>query len=442
MFDFLAKKLSSLFDGLRDATIQQSTLDTVMDQVADALLEADVPYAVVTAFKDELKKQLASAPRDKRLKPNEQIMKVVSDTMVGFMGGARQYAMKVEYPDSIMVVGLQGSGKTTTIGKLAYLYMQEAEKRGKKRSILCASVDFYRPAAIDQLEIVAKQAGVQFYRAQATEPIAATKEIIFHAKRVGAQLLLLDTAGRMHVDTEMIQEVKEIAAIAKPRHTLLVLDAMTGQQSLAVAQAFDAAVGFEAAVLTKMDSDTRGGAAFAFRYALKKPIAYVATGEKMDALAPFHADRAVGRMLGHGDLQTLAEQADTVIRQDEQERAFKSMASGSFTLVDFADQMDMVSRLGSFSSIAKMMPGFGSSVSEEKLEQGEREMKRFRAIINSMTPKERIIPAILDNSRMQRVAKGAGVSKQEISILLERFKQAQQYARLLKKSGFFKGLFK
>jgi signal recognition particle subunit SRP54 len=442
VFDFLSKKLSSLFDGLRDATIQQSTLDTVMNQVGDALLESDVPYAVVTAFKDELKKQLANAPRDKRLKPVEQIMKVVYDTMVGFMGGAKQYSMKVEYPDSIMVVGLQGSGKTTTVGKLAHLYTQEAEKRGKKRSILCASVDFYRPAAIDQLEIVTKQVGVQFYRAQATEPIAATREIISYAKQKGAQLLLLDTAGRMHVDTEMIQEVKEIAAIAKPRHTLLVLDAMTGQQSLAVAQAFDAAVGFEAAILTKMDSDTRGGAAFAFRYALKKPIAYVATGEKMDALAPFHADRAVSRMLGQGDLQTLAEQADVVIRQDEQEKAVKAMASGAFTLVDFADQMDMVSRLGSFSNIAKMMPGMGSSVSEAQLEQGERELKRFRAIINSMTPKERIIPAILDNSRMNRVAKGAGVSKQEVGILLERFKQAQQYAKLLKKSGFFKGLFK
>ena len=442
VFDFLSKKLSALFDGLRDTTIQDNTLDVVMIQVGDALLESDVPYTVVTAFKAELKEKLAHAPRDKRLKPIEQIMKVVFDTMVDFMGGDKHYALSVEYPDSIMVVGLQGSGKTTTVGKLARLYAHEAEKRGKKRAILCASVDYYRPAAIDQLEIVAQQAGVQFYRAQSTEVVAATREIVAYAKSKAIQLLILDTAGRMHVDQVMLQEIKEIGAVAKPRHTLLVLDAMTGQQSLAVAQAFDEAVKFEAAILTKMDSDARGGAAFAFRYALKKPIAYIATGEKMEALAPFYADRAVSRMLGQGDLQTFAEQADAVIRQDEQAKALKSMASGNFTLLDFADQMDMMSRLGSLTTIAKMMPGLGGSVSEEQLEQSERELKRFRAIINSMTQKERIMPAIIDNSRMQRIAKCAGVGKPEVGILMERFKQAQQYAKLLKKSGFFKGLFR
>lgn len=442
MFDFLSKKLSTLFDGLRDTALKADIIDTVMVQVSDALLEADVPYSVVTAFKEELKNKLADAPRDKRLKPIEQIMKAVHDAMLSFMGGSQPYAITLQYPDSIMVVGLQGSGKTTTIGKLARLFAQEMEKKGKKKSIVCASVDFYRPAAIDQLEIVAGQVGVQFYRAQATEPIAATQEIVSYAKKNGIQLLLLDTAGRMHVDAVMLQEIQNIAAIAKPRHTLLVLDAMTGQESLAVAKAFDTAVGFEAAVLTKMDSDTRGGAAFAFRYALKKPIAYVATGEKMDTLALFHADRAVSRMMGQGDLHTFAEKADAVIRQDEQEKALKSMASGNFTLTDFADQMDMMGRLGSLSSIAKMMPGLGASVSEEKLEQGERELKRFRAIINSMTPKERVLPELINESRVRRVAKGAGVTKKDVAILLERFKQAQQYAKLLKKSGFFKGLFR
>lgn len=442
MFDFLAKKLSSLFDGLRDATIQQATIDTVLSQVGDALLEADVPYAVVTAFKDELKRTLTNAPRDKRLKPAEQIMKVVYDTMVGFMGGAQHYNIALQYPDSIMMVGLQGSGKTTTIGKLARLYAQEAEKKGKKKFILCASVDFYRPAAIDQLEIVAKQVGAQFYRAAASDPIAATREIIAYAKQQNVALLLLDTAGRMHVDTVMLQEIKDIAAIARPRHTLLVLDAMTGQESLTVAKAFDAAVGFEAAVLTKMDSDTRGGAAFAFRYALKKPIAYVATGEKMETIAPFYADRAVSRMLGQGDLQTFAEKADAVIRQDEQEKALKSMASGHFTLLDFADQMDMMARLGSMSSIAKLIPGMGASIPEDELEKGERELKRFRAIINSMTFKERVMPELINDSRMRRISQGAGVGKQDVKIMLDRFKQAQQYAKLLKKSGFFKGLFR
>ena len=430
-----------MFDGLRDTTLKTDTIDIVMAQVTDALLEADVPYAVVSAFKAELQQKLIHAPRDKRLKPVEQIMKAVHDAMLSFMGGTQPYTLTMQYPEIIMVVGLQGSGKTTTIGKLARLFLQEISTKGKKKSILCASVDFYRPAAIDQLEIIAGQAGVLFYRAQATEPLAATQEIVEYAKKHDIQLLLLDTAGRMHIDEPMLQEVQRIAQLAKPRHMLLVLDAMTGQESLVVAKSFDAAVGFEAAVLTKMDSDTRGGAAFAFRYALKKPIVYVATGEKMDALAPFYPNRAVSRMIGQGDLQSFAEKADAVIRQDEQKKAIKNMASGNFTLIDFADQMDMMGRLGSFSSIAKMMPGLGTSVSEEQLEQGERELKQFRAIINSMTHQERILPDLINDSRVFRIAKGAGVTQKDVRILLERFKQAQQYAKLLKKSGFFKGLF-
>lgn len=442
MFDFLSKKLSSLFEGLRDTTIKPDTLDTVLNQVGDALLESDVPYEVVSAFKDELKQKLASMPRDKRLKPIEQIMKVVFDTMVAFMGGDTHYAPTFNYPTSIMMVGLQGSGKTTTIGKLARLLSADGHKKGKKRSILCASVDFYRPAAIDQLEIVARQVGATFYRAQSKQPIEATQEIVTYSRQQKIDLLLLDTAGRMHIDPAMIQEIKDIKRAAQPDHTFLVLDAMTGQESLAVARAFSTAVDFEAAILTKMDSDTRGGAAFAFRYALKKPIAYGAHGEKMDDIAPFFADRAVSRMLGQGDLQTFAERADAVIKQDEQEKALKSIASGQFTLLDFAEQMDMVSRMGSLSSMAKFIPGLATSIPDEELQRGEREMKRFRAIINSMTRKERLCPDLMNDSRVRRIARGAGVTKHEVGMMLDRFKQAQQYAKLLRKSGFFKGLFK
>ena len=441
MFDFLSKKFSALFDSLNNSTLKHEVLNSVLTQVSNALLESDVPYAIVTAFKAELTQKLANMPRDKRLKPAEQIMKVVFDTMVAFMGG-QQYTPVFTYPTTIMMVGLQGSGKTTTVGKLARLLATEAQKKGKKHSILCASVDFYRPAAIDQLEIVARQAGAMFYRATAQNPVEATREIAAYARQQKIDLLLLDTAGRMHVDQLMIQEVKDITSAIKPPHTFLVLDAMTGQESLAVAHAFDAAVGFEAAILTKMDSDTRGGAAFAFRYALKKPIAYGAHGEKMDDIAPFYIDRAVGRMLGQGDLQTFAERAEAVIKQDEQDKALRAMASGHFTLFDFAEQMDMISRMGSFAGMAKFIPGLGGAVSDDELQRGEREMKRFRAIINSMTHKERIDTDLINSSRMQRIAKGAGVAKQEVGIMLDRFKQAQQYAKLLKKSGFFKGLFK
>ena len=241
----------------------------------------------------------------------------------------------------------------------------------------------------------------------------------------------------------MLDELRAIDAALTPRHKLLVLDAMTGQESLAVAKAFDQVVGFQAAVLTKMDSDTRGGAAFAFRYALKKPIAFVGMGEQIDDLTLFHPTRAVGRMLGEGDLQTLAERADEKIKQSEQERAHQALSSGRFTLEDFAQQMDMMKRLGPLGNIIKHFPGMGGAkISNDMLDRGEREMKRFRALISSMTPKERAKPELIDASRKKRISLGAGVAVKDITALQDRFKQAQQYVKLFKKSGLLKGMFR
>jgi signal recognition particle subunit SRP54 len=443
MFDLLSKKFSSLFSQLTGSTkLTEQNLQEAFVSVQDALLEADVPYDVVENFIAEVKKEVVGQKVLGALKPAEQLMKVVKDKLIAFLGGKHEAAFSFQLPSVVMVMGLQGSGKTTTIAKLAHWVQREAKTRNKSRRILVGSVDFYRPAAIDQLEVLAKQANVDFYRAQSTDPTGAAQEIMQRYKQGGYELVLLDTAGRLHVDDAMMQELVAIDKLLQPRYKFLVLDAMTGQESLAVAKAFNDQVGFKAAILTKMDSDTRGGAAFAFRFVLEKPIRFVGVGEKVDDLNPFYPERAASRMIGMGDMQSLIDQANEKIKQDDQQAAYKSMSSGKMTLQDFANQMDMVGKLGSLSQVVKYIPGMSNvNISQDMLHKGEVEVNRFKAIISSMTPKERIYPDLLDGSRKSRVAKGAGVEVQEVNLLLQRFEQVKQYAKLFKKRGFFGKLF-
>ena len=303
-----------------------------------------------------------------------------------------------------------------------------------------ASVDFYRPAAIDQLEILAKQVGAVFYRSPLTDPIAAAQDCVKHYQQQACDILFLDTAGRLHVDNEMLNELKVIADRIKPKYKLVVIDSMTGQESLAVARAFDEKIGFMGAILTKLDSDTRGGVAFAFRYALKKPILFITVGEKSSDLEYFRPERMTSRIMGMGDVATLIEKADEKIKKSEQDAMAKTMAQGKITLEDFAKQMDMMGRLGSLSSLMKYIPGMGSlNLSPEMIEKGEAEMKKFKAIISSMTPKERIVTQLLDGSRKKRIAAGAGVQVADVNALLTRFEQSQQFMKTLKNMD--KGLF-
>ena len=444
MFDFLSQKFSSIFSSLSGKkTLDHASVDQAVAQVKDALLSADVPYDLVKQFTESIRTELVGQKVIGSLKPSEQLLKVVNDKLLAFLGGKDNHSFAVTIPSVLMVMGLQGSGKTTTIAKIAYYLKKEAEKRNKKRRILVASVDFNRPAAVDQLEVVAKQAGVAFYRAQAERPVDAAREIYHYWQNERYELLLLDTAGRLHVDSEMLQELQAIDRALHPKQKLLVLDAMTGQESLAVARAFEQAVGFHAAILSKTDSDTRGGAAFSFRYALKKPILFIGTGEKVDDLDRFHPERVASRMLGMGDIATLIERAEEKIKQSEQEQMAHSFERGQLTLQDFAQQMDMVNRLGSLSSVMKYIPGMGGAqMPSGALEEGQREMKRFRAIIGSMTLKERLYPRLLNDSRKNRVARGAGVAASEVDKLLSRFDQMRQYAKLIKKSGGFRPIFK
>lgn len=436
MFDFLSKKFSSIFSKLTGQDkLTEKNIDDILLKVNEALLEADVPYDVVQDFIQKIKKEAIGQRIFASLKPSEQFVKIVHDKILEFLGGsASQVNFVFDIPSTVMVMGLQGAGKTTTIAKLATYVNNLAEKKGKKRKILLASVDFYRPAAVDQLEILSKQAGVLFYRSSETDPVLAAIDIHKYAQNQQCDILFLDTAGRLHIDSDMLNELKKIDSSIKPKYKFLVIDAMTGQESLKVAQSFEGNVGFNGVILTKMDSDTRAGLAFAFKYVLKKPILFVATGEKLDDLESFRADRVASRIIGMGDISGLIEKAQEKIKASDQEAMYRSISKGNLTLEDFAQQIDMVNKLGSISKLIKYLPGMGSlNVSQEQLERGEREIRKFKAIISSMTPKERGLPKILDNSRKNRIAKGAGVTVNEINLLLDRFEQSKQFIKTLKK---------
>src|SRR5579872_941038 len=443
MFDFLSQKFSSLFNQMTGSgKLTAENIESACQTISQALLEADVSYELVTLFVDSVKKEAIGNKIPTSVKPGDLFVKLVHTKLIEFLGGTSTLDFSFQLPSVVMVLGLQGSGKTTTVAKLARFAQKQAQKRGKKRKILVGSVDFYRPAAIDQLQQLAQAVGVTFYRARATQPETAAQELYTQYKQGGYDLLLLDTAGRLHVDNQMLDELKQIDSLLNPRYKFLVLDAMTGQESLAVARSFNQVVGFDAGILTKMDSDTRGGAAFSFRYALQKPIHFVGSGEKIDDFDQFFPKRAAGQILGMGDLLTLAQKAEDVLEAHKRSVDYTAMTSGKMTLQDFADQMSMLDKMGSMTQLMKYMPGMGGAgVSAQTITQGELEMKRFLAILSSMTPKERLNPRILDGSRKKRIAGWAGVTVNQVNLLLQRFDQVQQYAKLFKKQGPFGRLF-
>lgn len=428
MFDFLSKRFASIFSRIDQKQLTETNLKETLQTVIDALLEADVPHELAQSFVQSVQQEAVGKKITKSLKPGEQFVKIVHDHLKQFLGADQQTAdIKTACPGRVLVMGLQGSGKTTSIAKLVHLVQEH-----KKKKILVASVDFYRPAAIDQLEHLAKKVGVDFYRSTETDPIKATVDIRSYARDY--HMMFLDTAGRLHIDNNMLDELRQIKQLFEPTYSLLVLDAMTGQESLNVAKAFDQAIGFDYAMLTKMDSDTRGGAAFSFRYALKKPIVYVGVGEKVEDIEDFKPDRMAGRILDMGDVVTLVERAEKQIKQEEQASLYESMMSGNFSLEDFAKQIEMMGSLGSMSSLMKYIPGMGRmNISSDMIQKGEIELKKFKSIINSMTPKERKMPQIINGSRRLRIAKGAGHTVEDVNLLLSRFEESKQYVKLLSK---------
>jgi signal recognition particle subunit SRP54 len=434
MFESLSERLSGVFDKLRGrGALSELEVRAAMREVRVALLEADVALPVVRDFVDRATERAVGAEVLKSVTPGQQVVKIVHDCLVETLGSeAADLDLNVVPPAVILMVGLQGSGKTTTTAKLARLLK---EKRGRK--VMMASLDVNRPAAQEQLRVLGEQVGVATLPIIAgQQPVDIASRALQAAKLQGFDVLLLDTAGRLHVDPALMAEMKAVAAVAHPAETLLVVDALTGQDAVNVAESFGREVALSGVVLTRMDGDARGGAALSMRQVTGRPIKFIGTGEKIDALEPFHPERAAGRILGMGDVVSLVERAAETIDAEEAERMAAKLARGSFDLDDMRMQFRQMQKMGGLGALAKMLPGMAKA--EEAMARGkvnDRSLARMEAVILSMTPKERARPEILNARRKIRVAKGAGVTVQEVNRLLKMHADMATAMKRLKKMG-------
>ena len=421
-FESLSDKLNIAFKKLRGkGVISEADVNEAMREIRFALLEADVNYKVVKEFVASVKEKALGEDVLKSLTPGQQVVKIVNDELVRLLGGS---SSKMTYSSSgfttIMLVGLQGTGKTTTAAKLASYLIKEGKKP------MMAACDIYRPAAIDQLEIVGKQVGVPVYTDRSCRDAAkiaadARKE----AERKGLNILIVDTAGRLHIDEQLMDELKSIRKAVKPHEILLVVDAMTGQDAVTVADTFHQELGIDGVIMTKLDGDTRGGAALSVKEVTGRPIKFIGTGEKLDALEVFYPDRMASRILGMGDVLTLIEKAQESADLEKAAELEKRLAKNKFTLEDFLDQMSQIRGMGGLSKVLDMIPG-GNKVSEEQLDQGEKEFRRMEAIIHSMTKAEREDPALLNASRRKRIAAGSGTTVTQVNQLIKKYEDTRK----------------
>ncbi|HEX7283962.1 MAG TPA: signal recognition particle protein [Vicinamibacterales bacterium] len=433
MFDALSNRLQDVFQSLKGETrLTESTVERVLGEIRLALLEADVNFKVVKAFVDRVRDRAMDKEVQKGLNPSQQVIKIVRDELLALFGDAKGGLQETpQRPRVILMLGLQGSGKTTTTGKLA----KWLQKQG--RHPIVVSTDVRRPAAIQQLAIVAEQAGVRVHDpAGEMDPVVRAKGALAEARAVGNDVVIVDTAGRLHIDDELMKELVAIKEVSQPVDLLYVADAMTGQDAIKSAGEFNAQVGVTGVVLTKIDGDARGGAALSVVSVVGVPIAFVGSGEKLDDLEPFHADRFVSRMLGMGDVLTLIEKAEEVIDQGDAEKLEAKIRKGGFTLEDFRDQLRMLKRMGPLDKILGMLPGMGGMKELAGQKPDEKQLARIEAIINSMTPEERKYADILDGSRRKRVAKGSGTTVEDVNRLLKQFVEMQ---RMLKMVGQMTG---
>src|SRR4051795_11436149 len=399
-----------------------------MREIRLALLEADVNFKVVKQFTSAVKERAAGIEVAKKLNPGQQVIKIVSEELTELMGGsARELSFSPRPPTVILMAGLQGSGKTTATGKLARFLKEEHQS-----SVAVAACDVYRPAAVDQLVKVAGQVGVDVYE-QGTErdPVDIAAWALDRAKQEGKDVLIVDTSGRLHVDTELMDELVRIRKVVRPTDILLVVDAMTGQDAVNVAEQFAAAVQFDGVVMSKLDGDARGGAALSVKQVTGKPILFASTGEKLDQFERFHPDRMAQRILGMGDVMSLIEQAERQFDEDEAKKLEKQLRRGEFTLEDFLKQLKMVRRMGPLQNLLGMMPGVGAQLKGVKVD--EREIDRIEAIILSMTPEERRHPELIKGSRRLRIAQGSGTNVQAVNGLVKQFGQMRKLMQQLGK---------
>jgi len=418
MFEALTERFHGVFRSLRGrGRVTEANVREAMQEIRTALLEADVHVDVARSFCDECLKKALGMRVIETLRPDQVIVKVVHDELVRLMGPIESRIPFVSQPPTIILMaGLQGSGKTTTCAKLARYCMT----KGKKPLLVAA--DLKRPAAIDQLEVLGRQLDVPvFAERDHQSAVRVCRNAIRECRRLDRDVAILDTAGRLAIDDEMMEEIAQVASATQPHQIYLVLDAMTGQDAVNTAKAFDERLELDGAILTKFDSDTRGGAALSVKAVTGKPIKFIGVGEKLDALEEFHPDRIAGRILGMGDVLSLVEKAQQAFDAQEAARAQEKMARGVFGLDDFLVQLEKFSRLGPMKQIMKMIPGVGSALEDSDLP--EEDLDRFRGIIHSMTPKERRHPEIIDASRRRRIARGAGVEPQDVSGLVKQFVQ-------------------
>jgi signal recognition particle subunit SRP54 len=422
VFDALSDRFEGIFSRLRSrGRLSEADVDAVAKEIRMALLEADVNFRVVKNFVNRIKEHATEAELSKSLTPAQQVIKIVHDELVNTLGGTSgKLTMSSKPPTVVMLAGLQGSGKTTAAGKLA----RHLKSGGLQ--VLLAGADLQRPAAVEQLRRLGEQVGVPVY-SDPSDPVAVARGALEEAARLGKNIVILDTAGRLHVDADLMDELKRVKDVAQPHNVLLVVDAMTGQEAVNVAESFHEAVGIDGVILTKIDGDARGGAALSVKEVIGKPILFAGTGEKLGDFEPFHPDRMASRILGMGDVLTLIEKAEEAFDHESAAKTEAKLRKGQLTLEDFLDQLQQVKKLGPLQNILGMLPGIPKEL--RKAEIDDKEMARVEAIIKSMTPAERRDPSLINGSRRLRIANGSGTTTTEVNALLKQFKMMQGMMR-------------
>ncbi|MGG3772853.1 MULTISPECIES: signal recognition particle protein [Heyndrickxia] len=428
-FEGLAERLQGTMQKIRGkGKVTESDVKEMMREVRLALLEADVNFKVVKDFVKKVSERAVGQDVLKSLTPGQQVIKIVQEELTNLMGGSQsKIAVAKRPPTVIMMVGLQGAGKTTTSGKLANLL-----RKKYNRTPLLVAADIYRPAAIKQLETLGKQLGMPvFSLGDKISPVEIARQAIEKAKEEHHDTVIIDTAGRLHIDSELMNELKEIKELAHPDEIFLVVDAMTGQDAVNVAQSFNDQLGITGVILTKLDGDTRGGAALSIRAVTEKPIKFAGMGEKMDALEPFHPERMASRILGMGDILSLIEKAQETVDEEKARALEKKMRDQSFTFEDFLEQLGQVRKMGPLGDILKMIPGANRMKGMDNLQIDEKQIAHVEAIIQSMTKQEKIRPDIINASRKKRIAKGSGRPVQEVNRLLKQFEEMKKMMKQL-----------
>jgi len=425
MFDSLGDRLQGIVKRLKGkGRLTEADVDEVLAEIRTALLEADVNVSVVRDVVARIREQSIGATVSEALDPSQQIIKIVNAELVGMLGGE---TLKITYssvpPTVVLMAGLQGSGKTTSAAKLARWFKSQG------RQPLLVGADLQRPAAVEQLRTLGSQIGVPVF-SESGDPVTTARRGLEEARRLGKDVLIVDTAGRLAIDEEMMQQVAEISSTVKPNYTFLVVDAMTGQDAVSVAKAFDERLSIDGVILSKLDGDARGGAALSVKTVIGKPIAFAATGERIDAFEQFHPDRMAGRILGMGDVLTLIEQAEKVFEADKAEETAARMLEGQFTLEDFLEQLQQLKKMGPLSGIMGMLPGMPKEMKDASI--GDDQVKLTEAIIRSMTPHERRSPEIINGSRRTRIAVGSGTQVADVNKLIKQFTEMQ---KMMKKMG-------